>query len=182
MGCYLCGGKGVIRQQKGRDICSKCFCRLIEKRIRKYSRVNKCFNTKDRILVIGDLAGYFVGNIVGKRPVKLFFRAKEDKGFVKKNKISKIVPNWTLDDEATDFLEEVFDKKKRKTEKKHVNLLANITDVEAKLFAKLKKIKFKPNKKNKDVIKLIEELTKKHTHARFSLMKNIRALEKLGLR
>ena len=180
MGCYLCGGKGVIRQQKGREICAKCFCRLIEKRIRKYSRINKCFSNKDRILVIGDLSRYFVENIVGKRPVKLFFRAKEDESFIKKNKINKIAPNQTLDDEVNSFLEDVFNKKKRKIEKKHISLLANITDKEAKLFAKLRKIKFKPNKKNKDIMKLLKELTKKHTHAKFSLMKNIRNLGKLA--
>ena len=100
MRCYLCSSKGVIRQQKGRDICKKCFCRLIEKRIRKFARINKCFRANDRVLVIGSLARYFVENIVGKKPVKLFFRAKEDNEFARKNKINKIAPNYTLDDEV----------------------------------------------------------------------------------
>ena len=122
---------------------------------------------------------YFVEQIASKKPIKLFFRAKEDEEFIRKNKINKIVANWTLDDEVTSFLEGVFLNKKRKLGKRYINLLTTITDKEAKLFAKLKKIKFKPNKKNKDIMELIEELSKKHTHAKFSLMKNIKDLNKI---
>lgn len=176
MGCYLCNKKSVVKQQKGREICADCFCRLIEKRIRKYARVNKIFGKNDSIFVVGKLAEYFVRQIIGKRPVKIFSRAKVDSVFIKKNKINLVVVSDTLDDEINMFLEKVVNNKK-KGKDKSVKLLSCITDEEAQMFAKIKKIKFVPKKKNKDIMKFVNELSAKHTHARFSLIKNIKDLE-----
>jgi hypothetical protein len=180
MECYLCKGKGVVKQQKGRAICERCFCRIIEKRIRKYVRVNECFSNNDKVLVVGDLAKFFVESIVGERPLKLYFSNKEDKELIKKNNINKIAKTWTMDDEDNKFLESVFSDKSRKIDNKYVKMLTSITDEEASIFAKFKGIKFKPNKKNKDVMELMEELSKKHVHAKYSLIKNIRELDMLN--
>jgi isochorismate hydrolase len=172
MKCYLCNKTAQIKQQKGRAVCNECFTRLIEKRIRKYTRINKLFRPKDKILVIGDLNKYFVESIAKNLPMKLFFRAKEDKGLIKKNKINKIIIQWTADDEDNLFLESLFLGKKIKTDKKHISLLKVVTDNESKLFAKIKKLKFKENKKNNDIQKLMDDLERKDPGAKFRLLKN----------
>ncbi len=164
MKCYLCNKKAQIKQQKGRSVCDECFSRLIEKRIRKYTRLNKIFRPNDRVLVIGDLSKYFVKSITKGLPIKIFSR--------KNKKANKIVVIWTADDEANLFLEELFLGKKIKQDKKQVKLLRVITDKEAKLFAKIKKLKFKENKKNKDIQRFIDELEKKDPGAKFRLVKN----------
>lgn len=175
MKCYLCSGKGILKQQKGRSICSRCFCRLIEKRVRKRARLGRFFGSKDNVLAVGEVSGYFLRVIAGNRPMKLFFSSRLNDSFVKKNKINKIVVDWTLDDEINAFLEEILNCKKRKNDKK-IKLIANITDKEALLFAKLKGLKFKPNVKNKDITQLVERLVEKHTHAKYSMLVNIEEL------
>ena len=180
MGCYICKRKAAYSQQKGREICNECFCKLIEKRVRKYARINKLFRKEDRILVIGDVNKYLVESIVKDLPVKLFFRAKEDKNFAKKNKINKIFIEYTLDDEVNDFLNSVFKgKKEKKLDKKHIRLLRVATDEEVELFAKIKKLRFKPNKKDPFVKMLIDKLHKEHPSAKYTLLKNIRELKGL---
>ena len=179
MKCYLCSKTAKIKQQKGRAVCDECFCRLIEKRIRKYTRLNKIFRPKDRVLVLGDLNKYFAGSIVKNLPIKLFFRAKENKEFVRKNKINKVIRQETIDDQVNLFLENLFTGRSMKSSKSSISLLKVITDKEAKLFAKIKKLKFKENKKNKDVQKLIGELEKKDPSAKYRILKNIDILKTL---
>jgi len=178
MSCTNCGGRRVYSPQKGRELCAKCFSRLIEKRIRKNVRLKKAFANNDKILVIGDLAKYFITSILGERPVKVFYRASVNKEFVKKNKINKIVRTWTLDDVANEFLSEVLLGEKIK-KRKYIDILSCITDSEAELFSKLHKIKFIVNKKDKDIVKLLKTLSDKHTHAKFSLLQNIEKLNRL---
>ncbi len=171
MKCYLCSKTAKIQQQKGRAVCDECFCRLIEKRIRKYTRLNKIFRPKDRILVIGDLNKYFAKSITKNLPIKIFYK--------KNQKINKTVIIWTADDEANLFLEELFLGKKIKQDKKQIKLLRVITDKEAKLFAKIKKLKFKENKKNKDIQRFIDELEKKDPGTKHRLLKNFDMLNRL---
>ena len=168
MKCYLCSKKAKIQQQKGRAVCDECFCRLIEKRIRKYTRLNKIFRPKDKILVKGRLSRYFIESITKNLPIKIVNK-----------KSNKVVVDWTADDEANLFLEELFLGKKNKQDKKQVKLLKVITDKEAKLFAKIKKLKFKENKKNKDIQKFIDELEKKDLGAKYRLLKNFDMLNRL---
>jgi excinuclease UvrABC helicase subunit UvrB len=153
---------------------------LVEKRIRKYVRAAKAFRGKDNILAVGDLAFYFAKKITDKMPVKIFKTNKEDKTSIRKNRINKIIPNWTIDDEINDFLEQLLNKKenhKKPSKVKEEKILSCITDEEASLFAEINSISFKPNKKNKDISEFVEELVKKHPHSKFSLISNIRELE-----
>ena len=179
MKCYLCGGKGVVNQQKGRYVCSRCFCSLLEKRIRKHIRLNKLFRKDDRILVLGEVNKFFIESILKKLPVKLFFRKDRKSG----KKINKIVVEWTLDDEINEFMKAVLEGKKiRKKDKRHVKLLKVVTDKEVLLFAKFNKIKFKANKKDPLVQKFLDEVEEKHPNIKYNLLNNIRELRKLGQR
>ena len=180
MKCYLCNKKAQIKQQKGRAVCNACFSRLIEKRIRKYTRLNQIFRPKDRILVIGDLNKYFVKSIIKNLPIEIFYRAKEDKEFIKKKKINKVIAEWTIDDQVNRFLENLFlGNKSIKSRKSNISLLAVITDDEAKLFAKINRLRFKENKKNKDVQKFLDDMEKQDSGAKFRLLKNFDMLNRL---
>ena len=173
MKCYLCGGKSRFKQQKGRSICNSCFCRLLEKRVRKYARLNKLFKKGDRILVKGDVNKYFVESILKDLPVKLFFK--------KNNNINKVVVEWTLDDEINEFVKALFlNKKVKKAGKTDVRLLKVLTDEEVKKFAKINKIKFKPNKKDKAVQEFLDNVEAKHPNIKYNLLKNIDNLKHSG--
>ena len=179
MKCYQCNRTAKIKQQKGRAVCNVCFCRLIEKRIRKNARLNKIFRKGDKILVLGELNKYFVKSIIKDLPVEMYFKMKEDKEFTKKKKINKIIRQETIDDKINLFLEKLFLGKNIKSRKKTISLLNVITDKEAKLFAKIKKLRFKENKKNKDIQNLLDDLEKKDPGAKFRLLKNAYMLNRL---
>ncbi|MBR9691171.1 hypothetical protein GOV06_00120 [Candidatus Woesearchaeota archaeon] len=171
MKCYLCKGKASIKQQKGRSICNRCFCKLIEKRVRKYSRINKLFKKNDRILVLGNVSRYFLESMLKGLPVKLFFR---------KNNVNKVVVEWTMDDEVNEFMKALFlGKKMKKAKKNEIKLLKVLTDDEVKKFAKIKKLKFKVNKRDKDVQKFLDNVEKKHPNIKYNLLKNINVLNRL---
>ena len=165
MKCYLCKRKGDINLQKGRDVCNECFVKLIEKRVRKYARLNKIFSKGDKIFASG-IAKYFVESF--DMPVE----------FVSKNKANKIVVSWSMDDEANEFVSALFKGGKVK-KSKAVKLLKVVTDKELKIFAKIKKLKFKANKKDKDVQKFLDNVEKKHGNIKYNLLKNIESLEEI---
>ena len=180
MKCYLCRKSANIKQQKDRYVCDNCFVRLITKRVRKFCRLNKIFKKNDRILVIGELNKYLAKNVVEKRPVKLFFRSKENKEFIKKNKINKVLLQWTLDDEANNFLLGLFKGQKiKKFDEKYIKFLVSITNDEALMFAKIKKLKFKANKMDPYIKRLIDKMHKEHPSARYTLLNNIEMLNRL---
>src|SRR3989344_4906255 len=108
MKCYICKRNAQIEEQKNRAICNECFCRLIEKRVRRYTRTNDVFTPNKRILVVGEVNKCLAKSIVGQMPVKLFFSKKIDTDFIKKNKIDSVLIEWTIDDEGNQFLAKLF--------------------------------------------------------------------------
>ncbi|MBW2966089.1 hypothetical protein KY342_03220 [Candidatus Woesearchaeota archaeon] len=182
MRCYLCNKIGQIKQQKGRAVCYECFCRLIEKRVRKNARLNKIFRRGDKVLVLGSVNKYFVKSIVKDLPIELYFKAREDKEFVRKKRINKIIRQETIDDQVNLFLEKLFSNKSMKSKlsnKSNISLLGVVTDKEAKLFAQIKELRFKENKKNKDVQIILDDMENKDPGAKFRLLKNMALLNKL---
>ena len=147
------------------------FCRLIEKRVRRHTRMNKVFRKNDKILVTDDLDMYFVKSITKKLPVKIYRKQV-------RNVRLKIVKQWTADDEINLFLKQMFYGKRIKQEK-FVKLLKVITDEEASKFAKIKGLMFKPNKKDKLVQDFVDEMQKKYPDTKYKLIKSIEALKSL---
>ena len=150
---------------------NKDFIRIIEKRIRKHARMNKLFRKNDKILVKGQLNKYLVPKIIKDLPCKIYY--KQTKG------INKIVIPWTLDDEVNLFLKELFTGKKIKQNPKHIKLLKIITDKEAARFAKIKNLKFKPNKKDKPIQHLINKMTEHYSDTKYKLYKSIELLKRM---
>jgi len=180
MKCYLCSKKASIKQQKNRYICNKCFSWLFEKRIRKQTRLDKSFKPRDRILAIGQIANYLAKSITKNMNVKIFQKNKIDPNFIKKNKINKIVIEWTLDDELNQYIKKIFEKKKEaKEDKKYIKILKSVTDDEALLFSKINKLKFKPNRKDKKIQEFLNNIQDRFPNAKFNLLKNINELRKL---
>jgi hypothetical protein len=180
MKCYLCNKKASIKQQKNRYICNKCFSWLFEKRIRKQTRLDQSFKPRDRILAIGQIANYLTKSITKNMNVKIFQKNKIDSNFIKKNKINKIVIEYTLDDELNQYIKGIFEKKKEaKKDKKYIKILKNVTDNDVLLFAKINKLKFKPNKKDKNIQEFLNSIQAKFPNAKYTLLKNINKLRKL---
>jgi hypothetical protein len=143
------------------------FCKRIEKRVRKEIRLNKLFNKDDKIYVKDKLSRFLIDKIIGTLPKKFVSSAK---------KANKVVIKHTLDDECNAFLEGLFYNKKSK-KIKDIKLLRSVTDKEAILFAKYNGIKFVPNKKNKKIKEILDELERSYPQTRFSLSKSISDLK-----
>lgn len=143
------------------------FCKNMEKRVRKDIRINKLFTKNDRIYVKDKLSKFLIDKIISTLPKTFTNNPK---------KANKIVVKYTLDDKCNDFLEKIFYNKKKKTIK-GIKLLRTITDKEALLFAKYNNIEFEPNKKNKKIKEILDNLEKSYPQTRFSLAKSTESLK-----
>jgi hypothetical protein len=144
----------------------KAFTKVIEKRVRKYARLNRLFRKNDRILVKGSLEKYLVPRIIQDLPCRIYYQKP------KNVRIDKIVVPWTLDDEINLFLKQYFTGKKTKQNPKQIKLLKPITDKEAARFAKAKKLSFKPNKKDREIQKFINKMTEHYSDTKYKLYKS----------
>jgi len=163
MKCVQCGNGA----EKG-DICDRCLCKNIEKRIRKYARLNKVFSRGDKLIVVGDICNYFVKSIIKGMPVEVKKVAKRP---VKIASGWKLIVQDTIDDECCSFLDGLFGKMSKKCDKNVIKLLCVVTDGEIERFAKTKKLKFKPNKKNELIKKELDKLEEKYRETKYSLVK-----------
>lgn len=153
----------------------------MEKRIRKNARVNKLFSRGDRILVLSDISEYLLKGIIRGLPVKIFKRKRAEKEFIKVNKINKIVASWTMDDEIASFLKNFFCGEKEKEDRKTVKLLKVVGDKELLEFSKINGIRFVPNKKDKELGRMIEHMTKKYPDTKEKLLNSAVSLENMGI-
>lgn len=179
--CKKCNKEAVVVLPHLWPLCKKHYCETIGSRIRKNVRINYSFDSSDRILTTDALSDYLIKDILKDMPVKIFSKKislkrilQKDKKiteFIKKNRINKVVIPWTADDEDCSFLEAVFYKKKKQN-LPYVKLLLNTTDREIEFFARLNKIKWKRNKKDKKVSKFIDEMEKLYPQTKFSLLKS----------
>ncbi len=169
--CYVCGKRSYFKHL-GRGICRKCFLRNIEKRVKKHLS-RKLFKGNDRVLAVGELEKELLERAVGGMPLKIDLREKlpaDIKGF------DWIVVGKTMDKVNEDFLSSLFKGKVilRKMKKKFFNILEVLTDKEVLQYAKLRKIKFKINKKERftDALKEFKEV-------KYNLYKNVKELRKI---
>ena len=167
MRCKLCKAKTK------HEFCDRCFPSVIERRIRRYTRLNKLFKKGDIIYIQGKIAKYFIPRILENLPVKIT---------KKKSEAKKIITDDTADTIIEQFLSELFPGLKKKGRKEQKNrkiipLLLPITDKEAERFAKLKHIKYKPPKRNRRIASLLEELERTTPDIRYKLLRTIKKLK-----
>ncbi len=190
MKCLHCKNKAEVEYLEN-HLCNSCFSKMIEKRIRKYLRLSGQIHKDDSLLVVGDLCEYLLKRILGDLPIKmrridekslknsyfldekLIFRAKSLK--------SKIVIPWTMDHENKYFIENFIEGKSQKylgEKKPFIKLLKPITDQEAQIFARLKKVSYAPLKL--DVYtKMFTALEEKYPSVRYALAGSVSEFGKI---
>lgn len=167
MKCSACSKSSAVHIKPLDPLCKKCFCRIIEKRIRKDARLKEWFKKNDRIYTDSTLSRHIINNIIANLPKK----------FVKsKSSANKVVITRTSDDIIVNGLEQIFSNKQIRLNKKEIPLFCSLTDEEALAYAKFNKIKFKPRKKNQDIKKFIDTIQDKYQETKSSLVKAIKEL------
>ncbi|MBU4284460.1 MAG: hypothetical protein KJ968_05095 [Nanoarchaeota archaeon] len=191
----------------GLRLCKACFCRLIEKRVKKEIRSKKLINEKEKILLLDNnskeakISEHIIKVAYNNRvdllkvkinELKIGFLSKEVKGSIKKNKIKQVIIPWDLDDEIIYFTENLFKKGDfkflghfKQNKISYIKLLRNVLDSECLLFAKCRKFKFKDrpekDKQRKDIKKMLDKIDKKHAETKFSLLKSIDNLNNIKI-
>ena len=183
-------------------LCKGCFCKLIEKRVKKEIRSRELVNEEEKILLLDNNSkeariSEHIIKIVYNNRVNLL-KAKvnsldigcldeKTKKIIKNNKINQVIIPWNLDDEIVYFTESLFKRGDFKlldnfTQGKvfYIKLLRNVLESECILFAKCKKFKFKENlekdKQKKAIKTMLDKIDKKHAETKFSLLKSIDSL------
>ncbi len=146
MKCLKCPKTGKISHFNG-FFCPICYIDMINHRIKKDLRKGSCLSMNDRVLVHGKLAEFFLKKAVENLPIIIKQASeKHQKGF------NKAVIQWSSDDEANLFLDELTCKnpvfEKLGCNDKIIKIFRTISDKELEKAAKILKIKFKPNKKS----------------------------------
>lgn len=168
MDCISCKKKSNLLYD-GRDYCSSCYCKLLERRVRKYIRQNKFIKPNDVLFINNPLIFYIIEKVVKGMPLKIVKR---------KTKNSKTVILWTLDDEVSEFIESILSNKFKLVTRKDIMPLRPLKDSDIALYAKYKKISFKPNNKPYSY-KFLKDLEKKYPELFFSISRSIKELEKV---
>lgn len=183
----------------GLRLCRACFCKLIEKRVKKEIRSKNLINEKEKILLLDNnskearISEHIIRVAYNNRvdllkvsvnELKIDSLTKKTKEIIKKNKIKQVIVPWNLDDEITYFSENLFNKGDFKflghfmqNKIHYIKLLRNVLESECLLFAKCKKFKFKKktekNKYRKNIKNMLDKIDKKHSETKFSLLKSI---------
>lgn len=190
--CIHCSQPATLKFTD-KELCDRCFCKVIEKRVRKYARINKLIAKGDRLLVVGEVCSYFVARMIKDLPVKIvkakfdneladMFDEKRVNGIVKKNKINKIIIPWTLDHECLLFMTKLFGKgfgaNRLKEDKRYIKLFVTIDEKSLTEFCRIKKLEYRPIKEDKLRAEL-DKLAEKYPEVKYSLGKSVELLKKL---
>ncbi len=143
------------------------FSRQIEKRVKK--QIN--FKKGEKVYVKGNVAKYFLKQILGDYLVKLVRDKKQ---------ADKIVVQQTADDVIDGFVYGLMNKMPKK--KDEIPLFKYVTDKELEEYCKRKNLKFKPNKKHQETQLFISNLEEKYPSIKFSLLKSTGYLEKFSVK
>ncbi len=149
-------------------LCRQCFALLLRRRVRKAIRDFGWLKPNQKVFIDGKgaLPALFKAAVTGL-PLK----------YVPKAKAEVIIKGRTADDEAVEFLEQVFAGKLKKQKKgRSLNILANITAKELDKYCELEHIK--QEKKPKSVLrKALESLDDKYPGIMFALQKSRRLMQ-----
>jgi len=174
--CHLCETKPVYQFTNKRKVCAKCFTHWFEKKslytIRKFEMINQnekisyknSKNFKDAVLEK-------ILKIVSEKARIELIKLPSKKGS------HKTAVSTSSDDEAFEIINIIINKKSKKLEtlkpkfKKIIKPLYLFLDCEIELYAKINKLKYKPQKKKEtDLQKFINELEIKHPEIKHSII------------
>jgi len=186
----------------GLMLCKGCFCKLIERRVKKEIRSKKLINEKEKILLLDNhskeakISESILNTTYNNRlnlikvkvnNFKLGSLGNKTKEIIKKSKIKQVIIPWNLDNEITYFTENLFNKGNfkflgnfKQNKILYIKLLRNVLESECLLFAKCRKFKFKKktedDKYKKEIKSMLDKINKKHAETKFSLLKSIEPL------
>ncbi|MFP4400311.1 MAG: hypothetical protein ACLFPQ_00355 [Candidatus Woesearchaeota archaeon] len=163
----------------GRTINSADYCKLIDKRIRKFIRTNNLFSTSDNICIIDDSsAAFFVTkHILERLSLKFPINISTQKKITKKalEKFDKIVFPITADHVIDEFLEDIFFYDIEDFHKERpLSILNTITEKECFLFAKEMKLIPKNMKMKKHLLDSFED---NFPETKFAALKSVDVIE-----
>jgi len=168
MKCSTCSKSAAVHIRPLGPLCKKCFCRIIEKRIRKDARLKEWFKKNDHIYTDSMLSRCIVSSIVASLPKK-FVKSRQS--------ANKIVLTRTSEDIIVDSLEQIFRNKRIKSScRKEIPLLCSLTDEEASAYAEFRKLNFRPRKKNREIKKFIDALQDRYQETKSALANAIEDL------
>jgi hypothetical protein len=189
MGCARCGGKPYY-EDNSTSLCRGCFSEVIEKRVRKETRLSRLVSPHDSILMIDDGTAVaaclikILTDIVGKMPAKLeTLKRRYKAGERIAGPYSKIALPLCQDDEVSAFLDAMFQGKKPKGlghcfigKKQYIKPMIHVSIAESSAYAKMHRLKCSVKKKPHE---LISALSARHPEVAFNLGRNIRELKKI---
>lgn len=170
MQCIKCPNSADTDLKHIGSLCSKCFLRTIEKRIRKDLTINKVFSPNDKILIIDDgsikaeLNKHFLESISKDIPLNIDTNEKIDQNH------DKIVVPKNLDDEIEAFLEAIFSKKEH-IKPKEIHLLRTVSNEELEILKKI--LKLKGNIEKSKLSNTLNDLENKYPGSKFGLKKSL---------
>ncbi|MEM2916094.1 MAG: hypothetical protein QXT19_01935 [Candidatus Woesearchaeota archaeon] len=147
-------------------LCKECFNQLLRRRVRKAIREHGELKPNQKVFIDGSgaLAVLFKSAVTGL-PLK----------FVPKSKAEVIVVGKTADDEAVEFLEQLF-KGKITKKTKALNIFANITAKELEKYCELNSIRQEKRQKS-ELREALESLDEKYPGIMFALRKSRRSMQ-----
>ncbi len=176
--CKLCETKPVYEFTNRRKLCARCFVNYFEKKVlytvRKFDMVNS-----------GDVIGYkekkdFKGTVL--KEILNFISDKSNFDIVKlpNKRANKIAVDSSIDSEAVDVSKKLIErtvselKRDLPVEGKIIKPLYLFLDDEILLYAKIKKLKFKQIKENKNKINhFLDEFEKKHPEVKRAIVNSL---------
>jgi tRNA(Ile)-lysidine synthase TilS/MesJ len=142
-------------------LCKGCFALLLRRRVRKAIQDFGWLKPNQKVFIDGEKAvSILFKSAVTGLPLK----------YVKKAKAEVIITGKTADDEAVEFLEQLFEGKIKQQEKA-LNIFANITEKELEKYCELEKIVRKKQKKS-GLRQKLEKLDEKYPGIMFALQKS----------
>jgi len=142
-------------------LCRECFALLLRRRARKAIQDYGWLKPNQRVFIDGEKAvSILFKSAVTGLPLK----------YVSKSKTEVIIVGKTADDEAVEFLENLFAGKKQK-KSKSLNIFENITSAELEKYCELKKI-IRKNRKKSELRQKLEELEQRYPGIMFALQKS----------
>ena len=169
------------------DLCKKCFCISIEKKVSK--EATSKLEKNDAIIVVNDnsnlsrLNWHFVKIFATKVPCSIVFDSLND---FKKVKNIKIINPLNMEDELkifVNFLEgkseyENYkinrnDDQKNSEIRNEINILISLSEEECAKYAEAKKIKYKKRTENDELMKMINKIEEKYPGRKIGVLKSI---------
>jgi hypothetical protein len=199
MACMKCkrGKEEVWLAHLPGKVCNRCFLDIIDKRVRKNSRINEYFEKDDDIVFLDDgsansaVSRYFMERFTEHRSPRIRVEKVEEMDDIwgtKRNKVieallkkypsSKLVLPVNADNEAELFLGEMAGSGHRRATPRLIKLIRCLSQREVELFAKLKGFKYPKSSLGVSAIRtMLDRLEEKSPDIKFALMKSLEAID-----